>query len=178
MLPWRDHSAPNKVLVIALAIVAVYVFVIDRENDNAALLMAALFAVVFVYHFVDFARARERREKALGDAALKQPLLAGPPATMQSSDVPDGGRYQVYDIETGDELGEVAGYLLRELIEFHEHAGMETNDFFILAETPTILEDLGKSEQLIGVLKDWLDQRDSMQIRWVPCLPGTGPDPR
>ena len=167
MLPWRDHSKPNKVLVIALALVAAYVFLIDRENNNAALLMTALFAAMFVYHFVDYARARRRYDKSLDHAAQQQPELSASPEFGPSSEIPDGDHFKVYDIETGDELGPLTGEQLRELVRFHEACGMETNDFIVLAETPTLVQDFSKSDALFDILVDWLNDRDSMQIRWI-----------
>jgi len=167
MLPWRDHSKPNKALVIALALVAAYVFLIDRENNNAALLMTALFAAVFVYHFVDYARVRRKYDKCLEHAVQKQPALSVSPEFDQSGEILDGSHFKVYDIDTGDELGSLTGEQLRELVRFHEACGMETNDFFVLAETPTLVQDFSKSDALFEILIDWLNDRDSMQIRWI-----------
>ena len=167
MLQWHEHSVPNKVIVIALAVVGGYVFLVDSENDNAKLLMVALFATAFVYHLVDDSRARRKYKKTLEVAAQKQPLLATAPETIQSGDIPNADQFTVYDIESGDELGKLAGQQLRELVQFHEECGMESNDFYILAETPTMLEELGKSKLVAAILIKWLNDRDSMQIRWV-----------
>lgn len=166
MLAWDDTSIPHRILLVVTFATFGFVLFVAPEDFAYSWVVLPLFLATFIYHFVDFSRARRRIEQQRQSSRTKDSRLEGKALKAPSSALPVGGGFALIDIETGEDLGTIEREHLRELIKNHEEWGLEENDFFIMEETIQVLKANGASNELIELLKEALKGRSSMEIRW------------
>lgn len=166
MTPWNQITPIMRVLIVALFAGFAWRIFLAPEGSRLDLLLIGLFLFVWGYFFFGFDGVRQRWRKAREDAKKRQPVLAEEPMFVPADALPPGEEFGVYDIETGDALGNLPRTQLEALIRFHEDCGLETNDFFVMHETPEFMSEQGQLPALVETLKNWLNDRDSMELRW------------
>lgn len=73
---------------------------------------------------------------------------------------------QLYDAESGAEIGTITEEHLRFLIDQLEEESEEDQDYYINRTTLDIFEGNGADPALLEVLRRALGQREEMDIRW------------
>lgn len=73
---------------------------------------------------------------------------------------------RLYDNDTGTELGSINRRQLQLLIDRLEEESDEDQDYYINQATLTLLEEAGADAELVGLLRQALDEREGMEVRW------------
>ncbi len=167
---WIDGtpmSGISKVFVFGLIIL---VFLAVTEG-RAGLIFPIGFASIILGLFLKAADERRHRaglnERSGGSAKKYPAAFKAPRAVKSSKELPHLDSFSIYDSETADCLGTLTYPQLKSLIEKHEGWGLKHNDFYIMTETITKLEEENADTELIEFLRKALGGRDAMEIRWV-----------
>lgn len=73
---------------------------------------------------------------------------------------------QLYDTERGNRLGTITDAQLQFLIDQLEEESLADRDYYLSSATVDMLEDNGADAQLVGLLRQVLDGREGMEVRW------------
>ena len=74
---------------------------------------------------------------------------------------------QIFDKETGAELGTLTDDQLQFLLDHLEEESEEDDDYYLNRTTVDILEEEGADPELVGLLRRALGEREDMDIRWA-----------
>ena len=74
---------------------------------------------------------------------------------------------QLYDKDTGAELGTITEEQLQFLIDQLEEESPEDVDYYINETTLDMFEEQGADSALIALLRQALGTREDMEIRWT-----------
>ena len=72
----------------------------------------------------------------------------------------------VYDNSTQAKLGEITQDQLQFLIDQLEETSLEDQDYYVDANTLTMLEEAGAHADLLQLLKSGMGDREGFEIRW------------
>ena len=144
-----------------------YVLFVDSSDRRITGLLVLLLVAVVVFHFVDIQRARRNFEEVRGRTAQLNPMLALGVVSNATLQVTDENQYAVIDVDTGRNLGHLNGEQLTRLISFLEKGGHDTNEYYVLAESPLFMREQGGLDDLATLFDQWLNGRESMKVRWV-----------
>ena len=72
----------------------------------------------------------------------------------------------VYDNSTQAKLGEITQDQLQFLIDQLEETSLEDQDYYVDANTLTMLTEAGADVELIELLQSGMGDRDGYEIRW------------
>ena len=72
----------------------------------------------------------------------------------------------VYDNSTQAKLGEITQDQLQFLIDQLEETSLEDQDYYLDANTLTMLEEAGADADLLQLLKSGMGDREGFEIRW------------
>jgi hypothetical protein len=73
---------------------------------------------------------------------------------------------QLTESQSGRQLGTITDAQLEFLEEWLEEESAEDQDYYLTSETVDMLEEEGGDAQLIGMLRQALDGREAVEIRW------------
>ena len=73
---------------------------------------------------------------------------------------------QLTESQSGRQLGTITDAQLEFLEEWLEEESAEDQDYYLPSETVDMLEEEGGDAQLIGMLRQALDGREAVEIRW------------
>ncbi|HET9947547.1 MAG TPA: hypothetical protein VFQ22_01350 [Longimicrobiales bacterium] len=73
---------------------------------------------------------------------------------------------ELYDGETGQLLGQVTEEQLEFLIDHLEETGASDRDYYVDEATVDLLEDEGGDPELVELLREAVEGREGMEIRW------------
>jgi hypothetical protein len=74
---------------------------------------------------------------------------------------------QLYDAERGTRLGTISEEQLQRLMDSLEEESAADQDYYLTAETIDMLEADGADPGLVSLLREALDGREGMDIRWA-----------
>ena len=72
----------------------------------------------------------------------------------------------LHDVERGTRLGKITEQQLQFLADALEEESLNDNDYYISADTLTMLETDGADADLISLLRQALGGREGVDIRW------------
>lgn len=167
MLRGHEISKLNAILMAALFAFTIYAAFFAPDDFQHEWIILPLFAAVIVYYFIDMAAASRRQAKRVEDACLKEPRLRQKAATSDADNLLKQQVFEAVNVETGEKLEGITRSVLNELLEVHRAWGLESNDFFILQESITVLEEEGQSTlQLLNYLRHAVGNKTDITIRW------------
>ena len=73
---------------------------------------------------------------------------------------------QLTESQSGRQLGTITDAQLEFLEEWLEEESAEDQDYYLTSETVDMLEEEGGDAQLIGMLRQALQGREAVEIRW------------
>ena len=73
---------------------------------------------------------------------------------------------QLTESQSGRQLGTITDAQLEFLEAWLEEESAEDQDYYLTSETVDMLEEEGGDAQLIGMLRQALDGREAVEIRW------------
>ena len=73
---------------------------------------------------------------------------------------------QLYDAERGTRLGAISDEQLRFLVDSLEEESATDRDYYVTADTVDMLEDDGADAQLVRLLRQALEGREGVEVRW------------
>jgi hypothetical protein len=75
-------------------------------------------------------------------------------------------RIEIYDVESGRSLGEIAESQLQQLTDLFEEESAEDHDYWIDANTLDLLADAGAAPALVATLREALGDREGFELGW------------
>lgn len=74
---------------------------------------------------------------------------------------------QLHDVEHDTPIGTITEEQLELLAEHLEEESLEDSDYYLSGETIDMLEDRGVDADVVTLLRDALDGRDGLDVRWT-----------